>query len=202
MKSRIQKGFTLIELLIVVAIIAILAAIAIPNFLAAQMRAKVARAKGELRTLATALESYYVDNTAYPDDVDPQGWPWYLPSVVSTPIAYISSGLVSDPFRLSIPSALPGTPGVRYRYVNYDAELKGHYTAQAESWFGHPGDTANVQAGIRKYGVWRLTSAGPDRNASPFGSDFFNDIRVYDPTNGTISNGDIIRGANGEVTIE
>jgi prepilin-type N-terminal cleavage/methylation domain-containing protein len=60
------KGFTLIELLIVVAIIAILAAIAVPNFLEAQTRAKVARARADLRTMATALETYYVDNVSYP----------------------------------------------------------------------------------------------------------------------------------------
>lgn len=61
-----KKGFTLIELLIVVAIIGILAAIAVPNFLNAQIRAKVSRAKAEMRNLATALESYYVDNEIYP----------------------------------------------------------------------------------------------------------------------------------------
>ena len=61
-----RRGFTLIELLIVVAIIAILAAIAIPNFLAAQIRSKVSRSKGEMRNMATALESYYVDNNQYP----------------------------------------------------------------------------------------------------------------------------------------
>lgn len=57
-----NQGFTLIELLIVVAIIAILAAIAIPNFLAAQTRSKVSRTKADMRTIAVALESYFVDN--------------------------------------------------------------------------------------------------------------------------------------------
>ena len=63
---RRSKGFTLIELLIVVAIIAILAAIAVPNFLEAQIRSKVSRAKADLRSIATALESYYVDQNVYP----------------------------------------------------------------------------------------------------------------------------------------
>ena len=57
-----KKAFTLIELLIVVAIIAILAAIAVPNFLEAQTRAKVSRVQSDLRTLATGIESYTVDN--------------------------------------------------------------------------------------------------------------------------------------------
>ncbi len=61
-----KKGFTLIELLIVVAIIAILAAIAVPNFLEAQIRAKVSRVKNDQRSLATGLETYYVDNNTYP----------------------------------------------------------------------------------------------------------------------------------------
>ncbi len=61
-----RKGFTLIELLIVVAIIAILAAIAVPNFLEAQVRSKVSRVKADQRSLATAIEAYYVDNNAYP----------------------------------------------------------------------------------------------------------------------------------------
>jgi len=60
-----SKGFTLIELLIVVAIIAILAAIAVPNFLEAQVRSKVSRAKTDMRSLATAIESYMVDSNVY-----------------------------------------------------------------------------------------------------------------------------------------
>jgi prepilin-type N-terminal cleavage/methylation domain-containing protein len=63
---RRLKGFTLIELLIVVAIIAILAAIAVPNFLEAQTRSKVSRVRSDQRTLATALEAYYVDYNLYP----------------------------------------------------------------------------------------------------------------------------------------
>src|SRR5436309_2575639 len=60
------KGFTLIELLIVVAIIAVLAAIAVPNFLEAQTRSKVSRTLSDMRTIATALEAYRMDNRSYP----------------------------------------------------------------------------------------------------------------------------------------
>ncbi len=60
-----DKAFTLIELLIVVAIIGILAAIAIPNFLEAQTRAKVTRAQAEIRNLSMVLEAYCVDEDAY-----------------------------------------------------------------------------------------------------------------------------------------
>ena len=56
-----KNGFTLIELLVVVAIISILASIALPNFLEAQTRSKVARVKADLRTLAGAIEMYITD---------------------------------------------------------------------------------------------------------------------------------------------
>jgi type II secretion system protein G len=67
---RDQRGFTLIELLIVVAIIAILAAILIPNFLRARLQARISATKGNIKNIATALESYFVDNDAYPVGVD------------------------------------------------------------------------------------------------------------------------------------
>ncbi len=61
-----SRGFTLIELLIVVAIIGILAAVAIPQFAAYRMRGYNAAADSDLKNLKTALEAYYADNQAYP----------------------------------------------------------------------------------------------------------------------------------------
>ena len=63
---RRQKGFTLIELLIVVAIIGIIAAIAIPNLLNAINRGRQKRTMADMRNIATAVESYLVDFNFYP----------------------------------------------------------------------------------------------------------------------------------------
>jgi prepilin-type N-terminal cleavage/methylation domain-containing protein len=202
-------GFTLIELLIVVAIIAILAAIAIPNFLAAQTRAKVSRAKGEIKTLATALESYYVDNTSYPNDYDTiADGPWYIPDAVTTPIAYIgkSQGHVNDIFRLN---KYGNTQWAveryrRYRYVNYDEDVNGFWGA-----YGMTAGEDDARRGRWNYGKWRITSAGPDGVAGPYYTttagdywvgkgipaawEYRGNVGLYDPTNGTMSWGDIVR---------
>jgi type II secretion system protein G len=66
MKKRNHKGFTLIELLIVVAIIGIIVAIAIPNLLNAIQRAKQKRTMGDMRSAGTAAEAYAVDFNHYP----------------------------------------------------------------------------------------------------------------------------------------
>ena len=63
---RNEKGFTLIELLIVVAIIGILAAIAIPQFAKYRQNAQNSAAVSDLRNTRTALESFYADNFRYP----------------------------------------------------------------------------------------------------------------------------------------
>jgi type IV pilus assembly protein PilA len=65
-KLRNKKGFTLIELLIVVAIIGILAAIAIPQFAAYRMRGYNSAANSDLRNGKTALEAVFADTQAYP----------------------------------------------------------------------------------------------------------------------------------------
>jgi len=63
MRNNGQKGFTLIELMIVIAIIAILAAILIPNFLHARAMSATYSCEGNIRQLATAMEEYAVDNS-------------------------------------------------------------------------------------------------------------------------------------------
>ncbi len=65
-KLSTKKGFTLIELLIVVAIIGILAAIAIPQFAAYRMRGYNSAANSDVKNLKTSMEAYFTDNQKYP----------------------------------------------------------------------------------------------------------------------------------------
>ena len=152
-----NKGFTLIELLIVVAIIAILAAIAIPNYLNASVRAKVSRVMEEERTLATGMESYLVDNNCYPSCC--------ICAMLTTPVSYLTT-VPNDPFVQGMPM-----PYMTTRCMGMQA--------------------------------FCINSVGPDG-----WTDWMPDMWMccdpmtyptnYDPTNGTVSNGDIFRNTQGD----
>lgn len=196
-------GFTLIELLIVVAIIGILAAIAIPNFLEAQTRAKVARCIADMNALNTVIESYCVDHGVYPIDghADDDGSPfWYLPNHITTPIPYISNNDLVDPFRSVVDaesSRLADLPDGalytandyrRYRYTNM------YYTYCTSfnlcDW---------VPPYESVFGKWVIHGSGPDQVWGPTYSVLRGGVTVswinviYDPSNGTVSEGDIVR---------
>ncbi|MDX2176343.1 MAG: prepilin-type N-terminal cleavage/methylation domain-containing protein [Candidatus Sumerlaeia bacterium] len=176
------RAFTLVELLIVVAIIAILAAIAVPNFLEAQVRAKVSRARSDQRALATALEAYRVDNAAYP----PQGpktqstYPYVTddtriyggdsprhaagnPTILfhlSTPVAYITSSALPDPFFKGF--NLGGTSIANdVRWYNYSGDYFGGRTYQPSTDGTVEQFEATSRALQQKTG-WHLRSRGPD----------------------------------------
>lgn len=189
-----QRAFTLIELLVVVAIIAILAVIAVPNFLEAQTRSKVARVKSDLRTYATAIESYSVDHQRPPYDGEPGfvyfGWVNALKGL-TTPIAYMTS-LEADVFQDSTLSA-PTRPG---HYHHFNEGRGAHsYDYSSAYWNDLPNNPDMREAWERRFGLgvaWKMSSAGPDRRFINEGS-YFGMAECYDPTNGTISAGDIIR---------
>lgn len=211
-----RRAFTLIELLIVVAIIAILAAIAVPNFLEAQTRAKVSRTAADQRSMATALEAYVVDWNAYPpcnsfaiagnrEPIVSEPGARYLESI-STPVAYITNAFLEDPFstdqRLSIadPSDLPPAAGDYFDMNREDGPQWRSFTWQ--SWDGAGRTiigTGGFGDGPRPGRAWLLQGAGPDRTYINMGgilANFTGDdtqLITYDPTNGTVSFGSIYR---------
>ena len=96
-----RKGFTLIELMIVIAIIIILAAIAIPNYLNMTERAKKARAASDFDTIATALEAYRTDFGEYPatltllsGGVAQEAVASYTLTGEKTPVVYIDAATI------------------------------------------------------------------------------------------------------------
>lgn len=216
-----NKGFTLIELLIVVAIIAILAAIAVPNFLEAQVRSKVARAKSDMRTLATAVESYMIDHNAPPygyaqskNDVLPTavsadnvGLRW---SFWTTPIAYITS-IPQDPF-VSQGRIIGGTPQTWDKYYLYNSSKNRRIDGQPVWNTGNQAKAEYNLDAMKKNVTWLLWSWGPSRRNAIGGKSAniwgavghvnytttlsFPDL-FYDPTNGTTSFGWIVRSSNG-----
>jgi len=167
-----HSAFTLIELLIVVAIIGILAAIAIPNFLMAQTRAKVSRAYADINSIAVALEQYAVDHNEYPDNEDNNVYVIYEPvngvwvPILTTPIDYLTRMPERDPFNEW------EDPFDGYIYWNYYAD----YIMRGPAW--GPG-----------FPYWVIASNGPDLSQFNMNPPY---RTLYDPTNGTVSGGNII----------
>jgi len=204
-------GFTLIELLIVVAIIAILAAIAVPNFLEAQVRSKVSRARTDMRSIATALEAYAVDHRHYPPGQNYYGWnpdglpgfgwanannwPIKLLQQLTTPVAFMTT-VPRNPFEYSSEIYhMAGAGPEDFQYVS-------------ETWVEAMQIYNNMETNKR----WALVCLGPNKiwnagehliiseehlntlvpgGATPFGQWDYGCL--YDPTNGTVSAGDVVR---------
>jgi len=178
-----RKGFTLIELLIVVAIIGILAAIAVPNFINAQVRAKVSRSLADLRSIRTAMGMYNVDhNSVIPDPtqigvVGGSGNGLDVWRYLTTPTSYINGGAFFDPF-------VPKTN--EFSGAAWESVKVGVYHYRNIDQMRASGNT-----GIDETASYVARSPGPDRwyIVRPQRLAFW---MAYEPSNGVVSIGDVI----------
>lgn len=173
------RGFTLIELLIVVAIIGVLAAIAVPNFLNAQIRAKVAKVVAEERSIQEAYSMYYMDQNGWPPHLDGDD---AQHKFVTTPIAYLTTSIFC-PFM----NTYQGQNLTQWQY------FKGQYHVEpAQFW--HLGQWGGLAANAPQYWSQQkntgffIISIGPDYDYDQPNAT----ANIYDSSNGMDSSGDIL----------
>ncbi len=189
MMTKTSRAFTLIELLIVVAIIGVLAAIAVPNFLNAQMRARIARTNADLKALSTAIDTYMLDSNNHPNN---QSHLTVDLISLTTPVSYISNVDFRDIFKAQ--QGGTGNSKESYLYFNY------YYMDNAPSgWYTWMMAINRQDLSTKGY---CLASWGPDRwqdaiewvyVQSSTGTGDGGRGRMYAPSNGLISKGDIGR---------
>lgn len=182
----INKVFTLLELLIVVAIIGILAAIAVPSFLNAQVKAKVSRALSDMRNIGTALKMYQLDQNGYPmarsNPITKQTGQIRLSQCfypLTTPVSYMSS-IPADPFFNDL--------------AEVDPEFFDTYD-YFDNWSGVEFDGGVKGASTRGF-CCRLASSGPDGIMCWGGINCNKEGHTgidYNLSNGIISDGDIVK---------
>lgn len=206
-----ERGVTLIEVVIVAAVVSLLAAIALPNYMEAQTRAKVSATKSNLRVIGSALEMYYVDHNAYPPArrVFPDDRLAIFAGTqldrLTHPVAYVQEGVFRDHF----------TREARTRYFNHRTDdWSSANPARSLLYFNYRDLAASWEMPCLAAAGAAVVSLGPDHRDSlgaytPLGLScfeslalYYTDLRhpldtVYDPTNGTVSEGDIGRYAGG-----
>ncbi|MBE7560706.1 prepilin-type N-terminal cleavage/methylation domain-containing protein [bacterium] len=182
-----KRAFTLIELLIVVAIIAILAAIAVPNFLTAQIRAKIARVESDFHTFFLAVESYRIDNNLGKLTDLEAALHFHTAnqhSRLTTPVAYMSHQLV-DPFARYPEPVYDCGSGVT-NWANYMFGLY-HFEPLGNSIYGWPPAGTQLAVKMMRAGRQYMTlSIAPDRRLDAACGIY------YDISNGIMSYGDLM----------
>jgi len=176
-KARVPS-FTLIELLIVVAIIGVLAAIAIPNFLSSQLRAKVSRVYSDMGAIGMALEMYRLDNNKYPVSNYVESHPKRALRRLTTPNSYLSS-IPLDVFRSE--DMIDNMGGLSSAHLDYS-----YYNCDETTAYAGP----NTHDGEYRVSFdWFLISPGPDK---------ITNWSFYHISNGVASAGDIYRASSKE----